>query len=154
MNQEYSLGGDIVTVGSGGSLDSMVKGTIGAHYNLALGAIVVLALVIVFLLFIKKESYNPTRLARMQTVSLSGSEAMSDGTSLHKMWSELDCNKNKAVGDDAWGWMYGQATNASVHVDPIAVAQGMPNTYTTSAEGFGNPGKVSDSKLSAIASGY
>lgn len=146
MNQEYSLGGDLVTVGSN-SLDEMVRGTIGAHYNIALAAIVVLAIVVIVLLF-KKEGYNPTRTAKMQAVSLSGSEAMSVGTIDQ---AQLDCTQ-KPIGDDAWGWMYGQLGNSGL--DPVAMGQGKTGGYQQADELFTNPQKVTDAKLSAIASGY
>lgn len=169
---QYSLGSDVGA--SGSALDQWVKGTVGLHYMLSAAVILVLLLVVIYLLM-KKEGFSPSSNGdiRKQVVSLSGAEALDNGPApqaaqpaapgqfvldpnakpgtpgslgwqiLHS--ADFDCDKRKAVGDDAWGWMTGVA-NTAMPGDNVAFAAG------ASREGLTTK-KVSDNELSFVMTG-
>jgi hypothetical protein len=152
MEQEYSLGGDMIAVG-GNAVTDKIKGALGPNWVWILGALIVLVLVVLWLVM-KKESFNPTSTKRMQVASLSGSEAMTGDA--QQTYKDLDCAHNKAVGDDAWSWMYGQMQGASNVIDPAALASGSATTASQAAvyQAETMTGKKSDNELSAIAQGF
>ncbi len=144
MDQQYSLSGDVLSVG-GNNIDEMVKKTIGAHYNIALAVIIVLAIVIVILLF-KKESFMPGSTMRYVRAPMSGSEAMEHGRETSRFAQQVQtdfvtpsnwytpsgamvlsedaaafCSDAGKPNDDAWAWM-GMAARSGQDAAP-AVAQ-------------------------------
>lgn len=69
MNTDaYSLSDSYVTVGAGPMemIDGFAQKWVGQHYMIAFALIIVLVLIVVYLVFKKKESFMPTSTMRMQ----------------------------------------------------------------------------------------
>lgn len=131
MNTEYSLSDSYNGSGPQQSVEMFAEKHIGGNPVMALGLIVVLTLIIVWLVFIKaKETFNPTRNLRDQDSDQFGfgkrenmepnrgqsafaqqvqSGGVHTSASAQAVLSsaEFDCNNRKAAGDDAWAWMTG-----------------------------------------------
>ena len=129
MNTDYSLSDSYVSVGGDESklkpVHDFAAKWVGGHATIALALIVVLMIVVLFLVFKKKESFMPTSTLRFQQrdglgESMEGdrsqsvfaqttqdASAASSGMSSASVLGSaaFDCANRKSVTDDAWAWM-------------------------------------------------
>ena len=133
-NNEYSLGNDLNNNSVQQSVENFAQKHVGGNAMAALGLIVLLTLVIVWLVFWKaKETFNPTQSARFQDSDQFGLGKRENLTQPNRADSafaqpvqggalnanasaasvlasaDFDCANRKAAGDDAWNWMTGVA---------------------------------------------
>lgn len=160
MNQEYSLGPDIVAVGGG--MQESLAAALGPNYLIVIGVIVLLLIVIIYLLWKKSgssEKFNPTATMLAQRVALPEAfDGEADKTDRSKSWFAFDVQSAPIGKPSQW---YGP-TQMSMTPEAVAwcaTANNRPNNDAWAwmgqvARGERMKGNKTDSALSAIAQGY
>lgn len=144
MNSEaYSLSDSYVSVGGKGFIpdyvDDNLREWLGKHYLVGAGIILALVIVIIWLLVWRcSEHFMPTATMRMQKLDGLGFEHMDSPAQANRSQSvfaqtvqsggvatgssaaqvlasaDFDCANSKPIGDDAWAWMQGVASEGMV----------------------------------------
>lgn len=132
------------------NVDNILRSTISTHYVITFAILVVLVIVILYLTM-KKEGFNPTqhlRFADSDQYAL-GHERFTKGqllpgdpslpasqpgsaayNVLHS--NDFDCSGRKAVGDNAWDWMYGVANESFTTLNKPPT----DNTFSRTLSGY------------------
>lgn len=112
MEKEFRLDStlDKSQPGIVGKVDGMARDFMTRYYILASAVIIVLSIVVVWLLFRGwSEKFMPTATLRMQQRDGLGESMTTPPVSGQQLLSSGECDGRKAIGDDAWAWMYGVA---------------------------------------------
>lgn len=108
------------------SVDRKLEDVVAGHHLIVSALVVFLSIALIWS-FMRRESFNPTATLRQQVQSLSGSEALANGSpSVANMTSaqvlassDFNCAAVTGVENDAWAWM----NKAAAAPDPDANAK-------------------------------